>query len=81
MDTPRNKKKQLKDIECSSSWAAWGEGNDHVDLALTDVGVSINEILNTPTCPEIIFKCWLEYWEVVCIKDRGDAAKHRLFNK
>ena len=43
--------------------------------------MDINEIHNTPTCPERIYNCWFEDWEVICIKDKGAAAKHRLLNE
>ena len=43
--------------------------------------MDLNEIYNMPTSPERIFNLRLEDSEVICIKDKGAEANHRLLNK
>ena len=81
LDKARIRQKQLEGIECNSRSAVWGDDDANFDLALEQFGVDVDKIHDTPTCPERIFNCWLEDWEVNCIKDRGAAAKHKLVNK
>ena len=81
LNKARIRQKQLEGIECNSRSAVWGDDDAHFDLALEQFGVDVDKIHDTPTCPERIFNCWVEDWEVNCIKDNGAAAKHKLLNK
>ena len=57
LDKARIRQKELKEIECSSRDAVWGDDDENVDLALEQFGVDVSKLHDTPACPKRILNC------------------------
>ena len=63
LNKARTKREELQDLVCKDKNALWGEEDGIFDLGLKKFRVYISAINETPTSPERIFRCCLEYWE------------------